>query len=34
VGFWKTMALWSRSVVRDIPENDYRINYHAATPPQ
>jgi glycosyltransferase involved in cell wall biosynthesis len=34
VGFWNTMALWSRSVVRDIPESDYRIDYHTATPPQ
>jgi glycosyltransferase involved in cell wall biosynthesis len=29
-GFWKTMALWIRSVGRDIPETDYRMDYHAA----
>ena len=31
-GFWKTMGLWIRSVVRDIPETAYRIDYHASTP--
>jgi len=32
IGFWKTMALWIRSVARDIPETDYRIDYHTTTP--
>ena len=31
-GFWKTMGLWIRSVSRDIPETDYRIDYNASTP--
>jgi glycosyltransferase involved in cell wall biosynthesis len=31
-GFWKTMALWIRSVGRDIPEINYRLDYHARTP--
>jgi glycosyltransferase involved in cell wall biosynthesis len=31
-GFWKTMALWIRSVGRDIPETNYRLDYHARTP--
>ena len=31
-GFWKTMALWIRSVGRDIPETDYRLDYHTRTP--
>lgn len=30
VGFWKTMFLWICSVKRDIPETDYRIDYHAS----
>ena len=29
VGFWKTMFLWIRSVHRDIPESDYRIDYQS-----
>jgi hypothetical protein len=32
LGFWKTMALWTRSVATDIPETDYRIDYHPTAP--
>jgi glycosyltransferase involved in cell wall biosynthesis len=31
-GFWKTMALWISSVGRDIPETNYRLDYHPRTP--
>jgi glycosyltransferase involved in cell wall biosynthesis len=29
LGFWTTMSLWIRSVERDIPEGDYRIDYQS-----
>jgi glycosyltransferase involved in cell wall biosynthesis len=31
-GFWKTMALWIRSVGQEIPETNYRFDYNSRTP--